>query len=296
MDGRSHATTRRPIQAHGACNGSRRARSEGVLQHRYTRKPWRILGGRPDGKNFVNSIAWPLVELFSKLLEQEEREVVLGDLLETDESAWRRFLDIFGLILRRQADLWKNPRPWLAGYIVTLPGSYLLMIASLSVTCTYQRLVHHRVFGTRWPTGHEGYLLLLCHIFLLLAWSWSIGYMVGSISRRTLWASAALSVLPSVYLCSVPSGLPAKACLFLFLLPAVFGVGLGFRNARISLRSASLLALTTTVLMISAWSGGALWILNWALIAPPWYVAATAWRSAKNSRTGLWPMDRARVS
>lgn len=244
----------------------------------------------------MNNITWPLIELFSKLLEQDEREVVLGDLLETNESAWRRFLDVFGLIFRRQGDLWKNPRPWFAGYIVTLPGSYLLMCASLSVSCTYQRLVHHKVFGTKWPTGHEGYLLLLCHIFLLIAWSWSIGYIVGSISRRTIWASAALSVFPSGCLCIVPAGILFKACLFTFLLPAVFGVRLGSRNARISLCSASLLALTTTVLMISAWSSGALWILNWALIWPPWYLAVIAWRSAKSSRTGLWPMDQARVS
>jgi len=244
----------------------------------------------------MNSITWPLVELFSKLLERDEREVVLGDLLETKESAWQGFLDVFGLVFRRQADLWKDPRPWFAGFIVTLPGSYLLMCASLSVNCTYQRLVDHKVFGAKWPTGHEGYLLLLCHIFLLIAWSWSSGYIVGSVSRRTLWASAALSVLPFSYLCIVPSEPPLRACLFLFLLPAVFGVRLGFRNARISLRSASLLALTTTVLMISAWSSGALWILNWALIWPTWYLAAIAWRSAKSGRTGLWPMGRARVA
>jgi hypothetical protein len=254
------------------------------------------MGGEPDGENLVNSITWPLVELFSKLLEQEEREVVLGDLQETNQSAWRGFLDVFGLIFRRQGDLWKDPRPWFAGYLLTLPGSYLLMIASLSVSCTYQRLVNHKVFDTKWPTGHEGYLLLLCHFFLLLAWSSSLGYVVGSISRRTLWASAALSIFPFGYLCIVPSGLPSRACLFLFLLPAIFGVRLGLRNARISLRSASLLALTTTVLMISAWSSGALWILNWVLIWPPWYLAAIAWRSAKSSRTQLWPMDRARVS
>jgi hypothetical protein len=244
----------------------------------------------------VNSITWPLVALFSNLLEQDEREAVLGDLLETKENAWRGFLDVLGLIFRRQGELWKNPQPWFAGYVVTLPASYLLMVASLSVSCTYQRLVGHKVFGTRWPTGHEGYLLFLCHFFLLIAWSWSIGYIVGSISRRTLWASAALSLLPIGCLCIVPSATPLKACLFLFLLPAVFGVRVGISNAGISLRSASLLALITTVLMISAWSSGALWTLNWALICPSWYLAAIAWRSAKSSRTGLWPMGRASVT
>lgn len=231
----------------------------------------------------MNSIAWPLIKIFSKLLERDEREVVLGDLLETNERAWRGLVDVVGLVFRRQGDLWKGPRPWFAGCVVTLPGSYLLMVASLSVSCSFQRLVQHKVFGTRWPTGHEGYLLLLCHFLLLIAWSWSIGYVVGSISRRTVWASAALCVLPAGYLCTVPSEIALRACLFLFLLPVVFGVRLGLRNARLSLGSASVLALATAVLMISASRGGALWILNWALILPPWYLAAIAWRSAKCS-------------
>jgi hypothetical protein len=35
----------------------------------------------------MNVIVWPLVELSSRLLDHEEREVVLGDLLETNEKA-----------------------------------------------------------------------------------------------------------------------------------------------------------------------------------------------------------------
>jgi hypothetical protein len=236
---------------------------------------------------------WPLVELTSKLLDQDDREAVLGDLLETNENGWRGFLDVFGLVIRRQADLWKDPRPWLAVFAVTLPGSYLLMYVSISVSCTYQRLVHHKVYGWHAPTGHEGFPLLLCHIFLLIAWSWSGGYIVGSVSRRTLWASAALCLTPALFLDCMP--LP-RLCSFLFLLPALLGVCLGARNARISLRSASLLVLTMSVLMISAWSTNALWIPNWALICPAWYLVATAWRSGQQGRTKLWPMGHANAS
>ena len=57
----------------------------------------------------MNASVWPLVELSSKLLDHEEREVVLGDLEETHETAWRGMLDVFGLILRRQAALWRDP-------------------------------------------------------------------------------------------------------------------------------------------------------------------------------------------
>jgi hypothetical protein len=242
----------------------------------------------------MNEIAWPLIGLASKLLDRDEREAVLGDLLETDETAWRGFLDVFGLVFRRQAGLWKDPRPWFAGFAVTFPSSYLLMHVSISVSCTYQRLVNHKVDAC-WSTGHEGFPLLLCHIFLLIAWSWSGGYVVGSASRRTLWASAVLSVLPSLScLCMLSSESLSSLCLFLFLLPASFGVRRGLRNTGISLRATSLLALTMTVLMIAAWSNRALWILNWALIWPAWYLVATAWRS--EGRTGLWPRGHAGVS
>jgi hypothetical protein len=180
---------------------------------------------------------------------------------------------------------------------VTLPSSYLLITASVSVSCTYHRLVNHKVYGVHWPTGHEGFPLLLCHIFLLVAWSWTGGYIVGLVSRRTLWVSAALSVFPSVYcLCKYPSGSLSRPCMFLFLLPAIFGVRRGLQKALISLRSASLLALIMTALMISAWSNKALWILNWALICPAWYLVATAWRSGQNGWPRLWPMGHARVS
>jgi hypothetical protein len=240
----------------------------------------------------MNASAWPLVELGTRLLDPEEREVVLGDLVETHETTWRGLLDVFGLVLRRQAGLWRDRRPWVAGFVVALPSSYLLMTASFSVTCTYQRLVNHRVFVGKWPTGHEGFPLLLCHMLLLIAWSWTAGYVVGSISRRTLWASFVLAAVPSLlFLCM--SGL--WLCFFLFLPPAILGVWRGWQGSRISFRAASVLALTMTVLMISAWSNDALWAANWALLGPAWHLVAGAWRSGPNGRGGFWPMSHARV-
>jgi hypothetical protein len=32
---------------------------------------------------------------------------VLGDLVEADESAWYGLLDVLGLVIRRQVELWK---------------------------------------------------------------------------------------------------------------------------------------------------------------------------------------------
>jgi hypothetical protein len=239
----------------------------------------------------MSTIAWPLLEFTSRLLDHQDREVVLGDLLESNQNAWRGMLDIFGLACRRQAALWRDSRPWLAALAIAYPSSYLLMIASLSVSFTFQRVVNHKVYAGHWPTGHEGSLLLLCHIFLLIAWSWSSGYLVGSVSRRTVWVSAALSALPSV--CFMCSAVP-KLCLFLFLPPAILGVRWGWQGARIPFRAASVLALTMTALMISAWSNEALWILNWALLLPAWYLVAEAWRS--RPRGPNWFLDHASAS
>ncbi|MGA3223372.1 MAG: hypothetical protein ABSC65_06395 [Acidobacteriaceae bacterium] len=240
----------------------------------------------------MNASAWPLLELSTRLLDPEEREVVLGDLLETQATTWRGLLDVFGLVLRRQAGLWRDPRPWVAAFVVALPSSYLLMAASFSVTCTYQRLVNHRVFVGHWPTGHEGFPLLLCHMLLLVAWSWTAGYMIGSVSRRTLWASVVLAAVPSLdSLCTPVSGL----CLFLFLPPAILGIWRGWQGSRLSFRAASVLALTVTVLMISAWTRDALWTANWALLCPAWYLVVGARRARPNGGDGIWPMRHARV-
>jgi hypothetical protein len=240
----------------------------------------------------MNASGWPLLELGTRLLDPEEREVVLGDLAETHESTWRGLLDVFGLVLRRQAGLWRDRRPWVAGFAVAIPSSYLLMIASFSVTCTYQRLVNHRVFVGHWPTGHEGFPLLLCHMLLLIAWSWTAGCVVGSVSRRTLWASVVLAAISSLlFLCRSDLGL----CFFLFLPPAILGVRRGWRGSRISFRAASVLTLTMTVLMVSAWSNDALWAANWALLGPALHLVAGARRSRPNGRAGFWPIRHAGV-
>lgn len=236
---------------------------------------------------------WGIVETASRLLECSEREVVLGDLVEGHESSYQATLSVLGLFLRRQIALWKEWQSWLAGFGVALPNGYLLIHVSLSVTCTYQRLANHKIFYDKyWPTGHEGFLLLLCHIVLLIAWSWTGGYVVGSLSRRTLWASACLAVTPAM-LCLVGCVFePLSAGMFLFVVPGIFGVHWRWRNARISLRAALAVAVLVTVLMLLAWSNKALWVYNWALIWPTWFLVVSAWRTEQQVRTA----DRARYA
>ena len=121
---------------------------------------------------------------------------LLGDLVEAGESAWRGLLDVLGLVIRRQAILWKSWRPWLAAFGLAFPGSLLLMGFSISVNQTYQRLIGPTVFKATGLTLGPGFTLLLCNVLLLICWSWTGGFVMGSVSRRV---SAVLSFLPCVF-------------------------------------------------------------------------------------------------
>jgi hypothetical protein len=225
----------------------------------------------------MSATGWALVELVARLLPTHEREAVLGDLAEANEDELRSLFDVLGLFFRHQAILWCDWRPWLAGFGVALPGSYLLMYVSASVTTTYLRLFERRIFLHGWPTGHEGFSLLMCHIFLLIAWSWTAGFVVGSLSRCTLWASLLLCLVPCFSCAAMFLSLP-NASLFLFAVPGIWGLRHGLRVRSVERTFALLLAATVTVLMLIAWKYDALWVFNWGLGLPVWYLAGAARR------------------
>ena len=225
----------------------------------------------------MTSSHWPLVEVAARLLERDEREAVLGDLLETGEGAWRGLLDVLGLVVRRQLLHWKNWQPWLAVFGLALPGSLFLMGVSVSVSSMYERLIDHRILIGSSHAIHEGFLQLLCRGLLLIGCSWACGFVMGSLSRRTLWVSIASSCFPCL-LCLVRFREPSlsRLCLFLFLLPAIWGVRQALRSIRINLALAIFLAIAITTLMILPSNGRGLWTLNWSLVWPAWYIVATA--------------------
>ncbi len=234
----------------------------------------------------MSSLPWSLVEVASRLLERDEREVVLGDLAEAQESAWNGLFGVMELVVRRQALLWKSWRPWLAGFAVALPSSFLLMGASLSVSWSYQRLLCPELLKAASLTKGSGLLLLLCQAVLLIGWSWTGGYVVGAASRRTLWASALLCYSPCLFcLARFRVESLSRFCLLLFLVPAIRGVRQGLRSSRMRLDAALVLALAITSLTVvaSGRDGQHLWSaprldLDWALSLPAWYLLATSRR------------------
>ena len=253
----------------------------------------------------MTGTAWPptvavLVDSVARLLDSNERDAVLGDSLEAGEGPCQALFSILGLVLRRQILVWRSWRPWLAAFGFAVPCTWLLMTVSLSVTCTSERLLGFNL-GHWAPTGNEGCALLACHIFLLIAWSWTSGFAIGSLSPRTLWTNAVLFLLLAQYLHhmyivaapiptmhgAVAGGFPfygssltlAPLAPFLFVLPAIWGVRQGVRTLRLNLGPAGLLAASMALLMLAAWTSNALWVFNWLLLGPAFCLLATARRS-----------------
>jgi hypothetical protein len=220
-----------------------------------------------------------MIELVSRLLDPHEREAVLGDLSERGASHWRDLIDISGMVVRKHAAFWHDWRPWLAALGVALPSTFLLMGVSFSISCTFQRLTGPRSCAACSPTAQEDSLLLSCQFMLLLIWSWAVGFVVSSVSRRTLWVSGASCALPCAYcLTKFHETSLTRLCLLLFVPPAIAGA---YRSVRVNeIRQKTSVALVTaaTVLMLGGWLGGALWALNWVLILPVWFIVLLAWR------------------
>ncbi len=235
---------------------------------------------------------WALVEYFAGVLPPEVREPVLGDMLEADESAWQALRGLFGLVVRRQTENWRSWRPWLAGFGVALPSSFMLMGVSLSVSWSYMRLLCPDMLAQASLTKPAAMVVLLWQALLLIGWSWTGGFVVGSVSKRTLWASTLLCYAPClVCLAEFNIGRMSRLCLFLFLLPAVWGAHRGFRISRLKFSSALLVAIALTMLTMPTLRSVRLQTLSpqnilitWALSLPAWYLVFTAWNRRRESQ------------
>jgi len=164
---------------------------------------------------------------------------------------------VLGLGIRRHAALWTSWRPWVTGPGLTLPASFFLMGVSLSVSQACLQL----------PAS--GYTWLLTQMSLLLCWSWTAGFVVGSLSRRTLWASIGLCCWPC-FICLSKFHLEALSplCLLWFLIPAGCGVRQGLRGRYVSLPAAAAITVALVSAMLISWHGAA---QRWW--SPPWWLA-----------------------
>jgi hypothetical protein len=230
----------------------------------------------------MTNFGWRLVELLAVQLSPAEREVALGDLIETRETAWQGMREISGLVFRRQCQLWKSWRPWLAAPGLAFPCSLMLMGFSFAIS---MEVHNYFVLGGRLsssPTGPVEALPLLYRLPVLLICSWAAGFVVESVSRSTFVVTQVCCILPCMF-CLMRfhhESLP-RLCLLLFLFPAIAGVRFSHRGGSMSRSWAIALALIATTCMAALAVRGHLWFLNWELIVPPWYLAILSGRSVR---------------
>ena len=120
-------------------------------------------------------VSWLFVDIVSRLLEPDEREFVRGDFAESGETGGRALRDLLGLVVRRQAALWKDWRSWLAllGLIVPIG----LLLSEISFRLRFLLQLHLRTYwrhGVRYSNGlpaPEQTVLFFCQVLALFAWS-----------------------------------------------------------------------------------------------------------------------------
>jgi hypothetical protein len=222
----------------------------------------------------MRNAAWKLIEALALQLTPKEREIVLGDLIETRETAWRGVREVSGLVARRQMQLWNGWRPWLAAPGLALPCSFMLMGFSFAISSELQSHFGYGLQLQLFSAEPAEAVLLLCQVTVLMICAWAAGFTVDSASRRTFAASAICCFLPCLF-CLLrfrQESLP-RLCLLLFLFPAIAGVCFSRRGGTINRRRALALALAATICMTVLAVRGHLWVFNWELLVPAWYLA-----------------------
>jgi hypothetical protein len=233
----------------------------------------------------MTHFGWRLVGILARALEPPERDVVLGDLAESGAGFGLAMRDLLGLIVRRQIGLWASWRPWLALIgVCGFAGLELSRIVFRINVDLYKYAVH---YATSLTAGQEvAFLLGLAGA--LTVWSWTCGFVLGSLSGRAVWVTWSVFyfvVLDSAWARFVLAGnivlrnprnhatvldspqgilrllmvttLPLSIAALLFLAPALFGVFVGVRSRILPVRHTYLIGSVNIVLaLLAMWATG----------------------------------------
>jgi hypothetical protein len=222
------------------------------------------------GQGSVSGAGWRCIEAAAGLLAPLEREVVLGDLAEMNCGALRGLGDVLGLATRRQLALWRNWRPWAASLGLALPASLFLMGWSVAASGAVANLLGE-------PAQARLLWLSLSRLSLVISWAWMAGFVVGAVSRGTLWASVLACCGPCLYCLSKWPGHGLSGLqLLVFVFPGLWGVWRGRRDLRLGLGWALFWAAIATLAPVM-WGKGVS-IQGCCLLWPGLYLAATARR------------------
>src|SRR5438876_4032430 len=112
--------------------------------------------------------------------------------------------EVFGLVVRREGAFWRKWRPWLALVGVVAPLGILL--SHVSPWWADGSAIYSFLYVNNWtwaylesPGARRDQVTIGTHVCLhdlaLIGWSRTSGFVLGSLSRRTLWVTATLFCL-----------------------------------------------------------------------------------------------------
>jgi hypothetical protein len=270
----------------------------------------------------MTHFCWCFVDILSRMLETDERDAVLGDLAESGATGGQALRDVMGLVVRRQAALWKDWQPWLAlTGLVGIAGVLLSEIAfqfdaaiDLQVRTYWRHGVH---FGTGLSVGQD-VVYLVCLFLALFSWSWASGFVLGSLSGRATWLTGTLFCLvvqnSFIVRLLLPGSTAFRGATFSgivhlalsmsvpmvpFLLAAIWGMNRGAQLRALRFQQAVLLAAIIVVLtslvtwttgwyetVREFWSEGAWHAIPWPRRLLP--LATVSWPVAYILATSSW--------
>jgi hypothetical protein len=156
----------------------------------------------------MTRIGYRLLAHLTRLLDEDEREIVRGDLAECHTPAGRALREVFGLIVRRQAAMWFAVEPWLALFTVVIPIGFVLSHASRSWAEGAAESI--LLYGRLWDLSYlanPGWRADLLSVagrmaaawVALVGWSWTSGFAMARLSRPTMWLNVAMLCVVVVF-------------------------------------------------------------------------------------------------
>ena len=252
----------------------------------------------------MTGLWWRLANLLSHSLEFHERDAVLGDLAESGPTGARAFCDVLSLVVRRQAALWKDWRPWVALVAVVGPAATMLCLNSFALWRSYDlyfwigrnyRNIDTAILQETHISLLNGVVLMLRGSIVMACFAWTTGFVLGSLARRTIWIIGALFCLTMLF-GGVHFGFAPRLMQALVVVPSLLGMHLGLRPPERPLTRGLLWAASIVTALVGHQSW--LWwpihsvermqlfllIRYWPLV---YLVAAACWRRWSTGSRGL---------
>ena len=176
------------------------------------------MGSRSTDNSMISRTCWVLALWLSSTLERAERETVVGDLAESGESGDRALVNVFGLVIRRQAAIWNDSHLWVVLFILVIPFSF--MLCTVAGFVAGDSAVYTWMYANNWDWGllknfgfwyvlGDAALQLSLRCLMIACWSWSAGFLLGCVRKpvRPATLGALLLLLPLFQIVNAPEHL-----------------------------------------------------------------------------------------